>query len=80
MAMVSGVMFRAKWLICQEAIAHRVSPVSRISRMSIRPTIRPTRNIDSRVPTPRGAMTRPVVQTGYSSSTWASWGSRAMVA
>ena len=40
------------------------SPVSSSSRASMRLTSRPTMNIDSIVPKPRGASTQPVVITG----------------
>ena len=59
-----GPMFRAKPLIPHMAAAEIRKPARRISRLSIRPTSRPTTNIDNRVPMPRGAITSPAVSTG----------------
>ena len=41
-----------------------MSPTRMISRVSMRPTSRATRIIAIIVPTPRGAVTSPVVTTG----------------
>ena len=51
-------------VICHSDTAVRPSPARMISRGSIRPISRPTRNIAIIVPMPRGAVISPVVITG----------------
>ena len=51
-------------VICHSETTVISSPDRMISRLSTRLISRPTRNIAAIVPTPRGAVTSPVVNTG----------------
>ena len=53
-----------KPVICHSAATVSTSPVRMIRRVSTRPTSRAQRIIAIIVPTPRGAVTKPVVMTG----------------
>ena len=54
---------RSKWLICSSARLQSPSPPIRIRRVSTRPTSRPTTNIATNEPSPRGIITRPAPNT-----------------
>jgi hypothetical protein len=56
-------MVSEKWLIISSAVLQSPSPAIRISRVSTRPTSRPTMNIARNEPMPRGIITRPAPNT-----------------
>ena len=55
---------RSKWVICQRANVLRDRPVNRISRVSTFPISRPTANMATNEPRPRGMLTSPLVSAG----------------
>ena len=60
----TGSISSENCVICHIDTAVSTNPKQMISRLSMRLMIRPTMNIEIMTPTPRGAVTSPVVNAG----------------